>query len=763
MTHADDRDQPLKPDAETAAGEKPNPDDPKADLPFMASWRTYKLLGYSPIPLHPFDVIENGQRRSKVPWPKEWPQWARAQASDEQCQQWERDKPASGVGLACGFDRLVVVDIDTLDRALQEAIRAILPKTVWRRGDPAKGGAGFFRLSRSLETVPFKELTVDGQKAVEILWTGRQVATYPTMHPSGERYRFEGREGYPPDLSDLPELTAEHFERLAERVGAVPGAGLAAARSATAAGEVAWSEADQIFDLVDDAEAERLGRELLARKLPAFIPLGERHEKLVALVLQLGDAGLSPERARDMLVEAGAHDRCSPPISEGDLRATTAGLEFPGGRKTPIGVRRPEYRAKKRRKKAAAFLGVAEDEIDEGAVETYFAKYPELNEAFSAAAQQATREISAEAMRRFTPVPAGDFIRDRFLNASDAWTWERIFPKAGVGEVFGPSGSTKSFQALAVAAAVAAGESHFGAETLAGPVVYIAAEGQAGVAKRLAALFSAKGLPQEGDGRPLFVIPDAPNLGGKTRDDHVELIAAIHSVVESPRMVVIDTLAQTLDDGEENTTGMAKFVQNAQKISQTLGCFVLVVHHSGWSNTERERGGSQLRGACDCVLRCERDVDKPHLVTLLMMKEKDEDDQRKIVTTLRRVVLRIDAKGREVSSLVVASGSIVETEHAKPDGVDINKAADILRKIILTGDLVRPSSMNQGRHPENASDRLVEALDLPRRNDKEQKAARREAQKTVDRLIEAGVFVVGKWPRKIRGNYPPCLLLPEGP
>jgi RecA-family ATPase len=60
-------------------------------------------------------------------------------------------------------------------------------------------------------------------------------------------------------------------------------------------------------------------------------------------------------------------------------------------------------------------------------------------------------------------------------------------------------------------------------------------------------------------------------------------------------MIVIDTLQRCLGGNDENGTGMINFVRNAQELSRAFDCFVLVLHHVGWSNDSRIREHSSLR------------------------------------------------------------------------------------------------------------------------------------------------------------------------
>ena len=77
-------------------------------------------------------------------------------------------------------------------------------------------------------------------------------------------------------------------------------------------------------------------------------------------------------------------------------------------------------------------------------------------------------------------------------------------------------------------------------------------------------------------------------------------------------MIVIDTASKSIGAAEENGTGMAAFVGNAEKLAQHFDCFVLGAHHVGLGEDaqKRPRGWSGLGGALDVQILCERPGDE---------------------------------------------------------------------------------------------------------------------------------------------------------
>ncbi len=181
------------------------------------------------------------------------------------------------------------------------------------------------------------------------------------------------------------------------------------------------------------------------------------------------------------------------------------------------------------------------------------------------------------------------------------------------------------------------------------PVVYIAAEGSGGVKKRKVGFEKANpNLPAH---VPFYLVSAAPNFG-TGQEDRRALIASIEAVGIIPGLIIIDTLAQTLGAGDENGGGMLQFVANATALANHFGAFVLIVHHVGLGDEERERGHSSLIGGADVRILCRR-KDRELATTLKWLKLKDEDTTITLKAHLARVIIGQDEDGDDISTLVV--------------------------------------------------------------------------------------------------------------
>jgi hypothetical protein len=265
------------------------------------------------------------------------------------------------------------------------------------------------------------------------------------------------------------------------------------------------------------------------------------------------------------------------------------------------------------------------------------------------------------------------------FDPNEEWLVEDVLPLRGFGLIYGKPRSFKSFTALNVALHVVLGDSWAGKRVEKGKVVYIAAEGAAGMRKRVEAYKRKHNIPR-GD---FALIEAAPNLGIGDGDLSA-LIAAVESAGIAPVLIVIDTASKSIGAAEENGAGMAAFVGNAEKLARHFDCLVLGVHHVGLGEDaqKRPRGWSGLGGALDVQILCERPGDEKR-TTLTVQKLKDEEDGVCFEARLSRVVVGIDSNGKEASTLIV--DEVVEAEMSPapaPRGKSVPKSQRLLMDVV---------------------------------------------------------------------------------
>lgn len=211
----------------------------------------------------------------------------------------------------------------------------------------------------------------------------------------------------------------------------------------------------------------------------------------------------------------------------------------------------------------------------------------------------------------------------------------------GLSMVYGPSNAGKTFVVLDLAMHIAAGEPWRGCKVNPGPVLYIAAEGGSGVLNRLAAFkleYPAMAAA------PFYLLPIGVDLHGP---GDAKIIAHLLGDLK-PVLIVVDTLARSIGDGDENTAkDAAMFVRNCDLIREATGGHVLIIHHTGKEEDRGARGSSALRAAVDTEIL----VGADHRIS--SKKQRDMVAPDDLHFALRSVTLGVDEDGDPVTSAVV--------------------------------------------------------------------------------------------------------------
>jgi len=211
---------------------------------------------------------------------------------------------------------------------------------------------------------------------------------------------------------------------------------------------------------------------------------------------------------------------------------------------------------------------------------------------------------ATELSRAFVPLIASSARRQGFLDdeaiqqlPQPIFLVDGLLPAGGSAELHGAPGVGKSFLALAMAACVQTGHGFFGRPTRPGLVIYVAAEGSAGLGPRLRAWKEEHGIT-----RPLGIRFRTAPVQLLNEMEVGRFIADIRALDEAPALIILDTLARCLVGGEENSAkDMGLAVAAIDRIREATGAAVLVIHHSR-KDGETERGSTALRGAVDAML-----------------------------------------------------------------------------------------------------------------------------------------------------------------
>jgi hypothetical protein len=269
----------------------------------------------------------------------------------------------------------------------------------------------------------------------------------------------------------------------------------------------------------------------------------------------------------------------------------------------------------------------------------------DLNDLHQAKGLDAAREL----LERVKEIPQ----RFQLLTAAELakrpparWRVRGVLPLEGIAAIFGPSGSGKSFLVLDLLAAVASGAAWFGCRTKAAPVLYVALEGEAGIAQRVQAYHAKHGKVDAGFH---FLLQSLDIRSATDRDD---LVTAVQATGWSGGVLCLDTLNRAAPGMDENDSkDMGEAIAAAKAIHAAVGGVVLVVHHTGKDAARGMRGHSSLIAALDAAIEVSRDVDRREWK---IAKSKDGSDGEAHQFRLDVVTIGKDEDdGEPVTSCVV--------------------------------------------------------------------------------------------------------------
>lgn len=227
------------------------------------------------------------------------------------------------------------------------------------------------------------------------------------------------------------------------------------------------------------------------------------------------------------------------------------------------------------------------------------------------------------------------------------WRVRGVLPTAGLAAVYGAPGSGKSFLAVDLLGAIAEGRTWFGHRTDVAPAVYVALEGEHGIAQRVGAYRIRHGrVPAS-----LRFIAD-PFALLETRDV-AALAESIRSAGCADGVVAIDTLNRAAPGADENDSAdMGRIIAAAKALQSATGGLVLLVHHTGKDASKGLRGHSSLVAALDAAIEVTRDGDRREWK---VSKAKDGRDGETHGFRLEVVQLGEDEDGEAIESCVIGA------------------------------------------------------------------------------------------------------------
>jgi hypothetical protein len=223
--------------------------------------------------------------------------------------------------------------------------------------------------------------------------------------------------------------------------------------------------------------------------------------------------------------------------------------------------------------------------------------------------------------------------------------------------LYGDSDTYKSFLAIDLGLSVAHGVDFAGFRVHQGAVFYVCGEGQGGIGRRVEAWHIARKVHEHD--APFFV----SELPAALMDDGnaCALAQGIGFRIadlgrDDPALIVIDTLSQNFGDGDESKNAdVSTFLSNINvHLRARYRCAVIIIHHVGHGDKDRERGAYAIRGNADARILVQRRKE-PMTVEMTCRKMKDGPSFDPLWFRGRIVVLPdlFDSEGEPQTSLVL--------------------------------------------------------------------------------------------------------------
>ncbi|MGE0724342.1 MAG: AAA family ATPase [Alphaproteobacteria bacterium] len=273
------------------------------------------------------------------------------------------------------------------------------------------------------------------------------------------------------------------------------------------------------------------------------------------------------------------------------------------------------------------------------------------------------------------------------IGTEPAYIVKGLIPRVGLVVVWGPPKCGKTFWTADLALHVALNREYRGRRVVAGPVVYVVAEGIQGFRRRIEA-FRQNRMTEEAaaDAVPFYAVEVNLDLVA----EHHALIAAIRQDIGGvdPAVVVIDTLNRTLRGSESSDEDMAAYIAAADAVRTTFNCAVIVVHHCGIDAT-RPRGHTSLGGAVDAQLAVKRDTAGGFTTTVEWQKDGPEGDV--LSSRLVPVEIGVDDDGDAITSCVVEPVEGAAEPAPARLSLRLQRALEVLGNLLATAGEPAPA------------------------------------------------------------------------
>lgn len=313
------------------------------------------------------------------------------------------------------------------------------------------------------------------------------------------------------------------------------------------------------------------------------------------------------------------------------------------------------------------------------------------------------------------------------------WRVKGLYPVTGLGAMYGPSGSGKSFLVMDLAITTAMGRAWFGCRTLPCDVTYVMLEGEAGLQGRILAWekHNAMSIPDN-----FHVIAQPFEIAN---DHDVEDLAAS---LPNEGMLIIDTLNRAAPGLDENSSkDMGALLKGMKRLQEASGGLVVAVHHTGKNADKGMRGHSSLNAALDGAIEVTR---LGSARTWAASKVKDGRDGGVSAFKLHEIPIGRDSDGELVESCAIGFDAETVPQKRPPSGTAQKAALTMISQALLRSvELDRAGGKGPCTKVDEAIELVAGSLTAVEKNKR-----RNRARTLVQGLLDRGFLQSGSDPQE---------------
>lgn len=218
----------------------------------------------------------------------------------------------------------------------------------------------------------------------------------------------------------------------------------------------------------------------------------------------------------------------------------------------------------------------------------------------------------------------------------------------------GDTGTNKTFVAVGWACSIATGTPWLGHEVCIDPatVVMVVGEGEHGLTARIRAWQSEHGVTVPQHSIQTIVRPKIDGDDGPFWEELTKLCQK-----EGARFVVFDTLSSLIPTVDE-TKEAAMVVAALHRLVAAINGTAALLHHTGWNNPGRSRGGAQFEQNSDAVIVLQKtDTKNPESSPVELWRKKVKDGPSGTKMYVERVAVADSCVLKEVVGAETRKGA----------------------------------------------------------------------------------------------------------